>query len=126
MKADVTNHDVLKAIAQQSDLTQAQVQQCFKTYRSIIEQIVDSPSRPNDYSIPIPYIGKIKFSRVHNNPNREIKGAIKHVDLSKAKIKEEYDKMTISIYNSLRKRVKEISYQRFLKLKEVKSLAKQD
>jgi hypothetical protein len=90
---NVHSTDVYRAIAQQTSLTAPQVRECFLAYRNIIEQIADSSTRPLDYSMPIPLIGTIKFVRKYQDPNKHINGAIKHVDMSKAKVKEQYDKL---------------------------------
>jgi len=125
-KMDVTTLDVCRAIAQQSSLTVSQVRECFKTYYSVIEQIVESPNRPTNYTIPIPYLGKINFIRRYNDPNKKIKGAIKHVDLSNAHLKEEYDQMRMVPITSLKNSVKNISYQRIMKYKEKQNLGNSD
>lgn len=117
-RADITAEDVFRAVAQQSNLTKSQVRECFKTYRMILEQIADSPNRPLDYSMPLPYVGVITFQRIYNDPNREIKGQIKYVDMSNARPKEQYDRLKFKLNINLVRRVKEISYQRFLKQKE--------
>ena len=125
---DVNVTEMCRAIAQQSSLTKAQVAECFKTYKEIIEQISSSPNRPEEYCVSIPYIGWIKYVHVHNDDiDRPIKGAIKHVDLSKARRKEDYERLEIKINKSLKDKVKELSYQKFQKQKEITSrFAKQD
>lgn len=126
VKYDLYINDVCRAVAQQSSLNQAQVKECFKALADIVEQIADSPNRFEDFIMPIPYLGTIKFQRKYGDPTKEIKGSIKHVDLSKAHQKEQYDSVTIRINEGLRRRLKEISYQRYMTQKEKRSLGKTD
>lgn len=117
--------DVYRAIAQQTSLTAPQVRECFLAYKNLIEQIADSSTRPLNYSMPIPLIGTVKFVRKYQDPNKQINGAIKYVDMSKAKVKEQYDKLVISVYPTLDKKVKDLSYARFMQTKEFVSIKKQ-
>lgn len=123
---NVHSTDVYRAIAQQTSLTAPQVRECFLAYRNIIEQIADSSTRPLNYSMPIPLIGRIKFLRKYQDPNKKITGAIKHVDISKTKPKEQYDKLVVSIYPALDKKVKDLSYARFMQTKEKQQIGSKD
>lgn len=118
--------DIYRAIAQQTSLTNSQVKECFAAYRNIIEQIADSATRPLNYSMPIPHIGTIKFVRKYQDPNRKLTGAIKHVDISKGKPKEQYDKLVITPHSSLNIKVKELSYARFMQTKEKQQIGSKD
>ena len=118
--------DVYRAIAQQTSLTNSQVKECFAAYRNIIEQIADSATRPLNYSMPIPHIGTIKFVRKYQDPNRKLTGAIKHVDISKSKPKEQYDKLVITLHSSLANKVKDLSYARFMQTKEKEQIGKEN
>lgn len=118
--------DVYRAIAQQTSLTAPQVRECFLAYKNLIEQIADSSTRPLNYSMPIPLIGTVKFVRKYQDPNKQINGAIKYVDMSKAKVKEQYDKLVISVYPTLDKKVKDLSYARFMQTKEKQQIGSKD
>lgn len=118
--------DIYRAIAQQTSLTNSQVKECFAAYRNIIEQIADSATRPLNYSMPIPHIGTIKFVRKYQDPNRKLTGAIKHVDISKSKPKEQYDKLVITLHSSLANKVKDLSYARFMQTKEKEQIGKEN
>lgn len=126
VKYDLRSKDVCRAVAQQSSLTAKQVQECFKALHDIIEQLADSPNRFEDFSMPLPYLGTIKFQRKYGDPTKEIKGSIQHVDLSKAHPKEQYDAVSIRINEGLRRRVKDISYKRFLANKEIQKYVKKE
>jgi len=126
VKYDLQSTDVCRAVAQQSSLTAKQVQECFKALHDIIEQIADSPNRFEDFIMPLPYLGTIKFQRKYGDPTKEITGSIKYVDLSKAHPKEQYDAVSIRVNEGLRRRVRDISYQRFLMQKEKRSLGKKE
>lgn len=125
-KYDLNSTDIYRAVAQQSSLTIPQVRECFLTYSKILEQIADSPNRPKNYRVPIPHVGSINFKRVYSDPNKPIQGSINHVDLSKAHLKEEYDRINCTINKSLRTKVKEISYRRFLKQKEIQNIVEEN
>ena len=116
--SDFGTNAVIRAVAQQSNLTNAQVRECFKALRTIVEATAESPNRPENCVMVIPYIGNLKFTRIHKDPNREIKGYIKHVDLSKAVLKDEYDSLSFSVFPSLRMSVKELSYKFIKRQKE--------
>jgi hypothetical protein len=76
--------------------------------------------------MPIPLIGTVKFVRKYQDPNKQINGAIKHVDMSKAKVKEQYDKLVVSVYPTLDKKVKDLSYARFMQTKEKQQIGSKD
>lgn len=54
----LTDKDIVRYIASNTSLTQAQVRECFKAYREMIENIYSDPNVDCETEIPLPNMGK--------------------------------------------------------------------
>lgn len=114
-----TTKDIYVAIARKTSLTTNQVKECFMAYKEILTCMAESPNRPLNYAVTLPHMGYFQFIRRHQDPNRKIGGQVRNVDMSKLVIKDEYDSLEFVPYRTLRQYVKESSYQRIKKTKEM-------
>lgn len=67
-KNRVINTDVIKYIAKNSSLTRSQVKEVFEVYKDMLEQLMTSKYRGNDFVISMPYIGTFYFQEKKGRP----------------------------------------------------------
>ena len=63
MNPRLTTKDIITLVAQQSSLTKAQVEECFRTYAELYMSLLGSENTPNDFTMPLPYIGTFKMRK---------------------------------------------------------------
>lgn len=63
MNPRLTTKDIITLVAQQSSLTKTQVDECFHTYADFYMSLLSSENTPNDFTMPLPYIGTFKMRK---------------------------------------------------------------